>query len=291
MDHSYIEEVAIVDHYLLGQLTPEESARFEEHFMDCPACLDNLTVKKGFINGLRLMASQEAAAPPRWGRWVADIREMAFPKTWAVAAGFTFLAALIGAATLLAGHIRRLRVDADQTRIASARWEQRYGEAMESAAQAGIKQQQEKNELNGEVGELRARIDELQESARTAGSGQSIRPQVNVASFQLESGRGPGQPGSKRVNEMALPSSSASFVIFFETEAGYGRYRVSVVSEDGKTLWRDLRSMPDSSNSMTVIFNSRFFQPGGYNLTVEGVTKEGGFHEISNYPFHVTKHP
>jgi hypothetical protein len=35
MDHHYIEDHGIGDHYLVGQLPAEERMRFEEHFVDC----------------------------------------------------------------------------------------------------------------------------------------------------------------------------------------------------------------------------------------------------------------
>src|SRR5262245_36453055 len=42
MDHHYIEEQGIVTRYLLDKLSVEERIRFEEHYVDCNACLDQL---------------------------------------------------------------------------------------------------------------------------------------------------------------------------------------------------------------------------------------------------------
>ena len=42
MEHSYIEKNALVDRYLNRRLGVEERAAFEEHFLDCRQCLDQL---------------------------------------------------------------------------------------------------------------------------------------------------------------------------------------------------------------------------------------------------------
>ena len=38
MVHEEIEAQSLAERYLMGQLSLEESGRFEEHFVDCPRC-------------------------------------------------------------------------------------------------------------------------------------------------------------------------------------------------------------------------------------------------------------
>jgi hypothetical protein len=60
MDHRYIRDHQIVDQYLRNQLPEVEAASFEEHYFDCPECLDELEVAKSFGEGIH-----DGARPPR----------------------------------------------------------------------------------------------------------------------------------------------------------------------------------------------------------------------------------
>ena len=44
MDHTEIEELQVVDRYLMGKLPEADAGRFEEHYLGCPRCLDELEV-------------------------------------------------------------------------------------------------------------------------------------------------------------------------------------------------------------------------------------------------------
>ncbi len=53
MDHQFIAEQNLVDRYLLGRLTAAERTRFEDHFVDCPRCLEDLELARDFKASLR----------------------------------------------------------------------------------------------------------------------------------------------------------------------------------------------------------------------------------------------
>src|SRR5579872_3486150 len=59
MDHAYIEENGLVESYHRGLLDPEEEARFEEHFAECPQCVEQLELARGFQRGLKAMAAED----------------------------------------------------------------------------------------------------------------------------------------------------------------------------------------------------------------------------------------
>ena len=61
MDHRYIEEADITDRYLIGKLPPWEHDRFEEHFVDCPECLDRLEMTRVFRRALKVAVAEDAA--------------------------------------------------------------------------------------------------------------------------------------------------------------------------------------------------------------------------------------
>ncbi len=59
MDHRAIEENNVVERYLMGGLTTVEVASFEDHYLDCPECLDRLELSRRLHQGLREVAAEE----------------------------------------------------------------------------------------------------------------------------------------------------------------------------------------------------------------------------------------
>src|ERR1700681_3186894 len=62
MDHTEIDEHQVAERYLLGVLPPAEAARFEEHSMACPECLERLETAEKLRLGLRAVAARDIAA-------------------------------------------------------------------------------------------------------------------------------------------------------------------------------------------------------------------------------------
>src|SRR5262245_38524356 len=60
MNHGYIDQFDLIDRYLMGKLTDDESAQFEEHYADCQQCADNLLMTKNFIQDLRSPAIRQS---------------------------------------------------------------------------------------------------------------------------------------------------------------------------------------------------------------------------------------
>ncbi|MCG8458318.1 MAG: hypothetical protein MI919_18735, partial [Holophagales bacterium] len=72
MNHSQIESENVVERYLIGRLSAEQRARFEEHYLDCRQCLDQLELGRRLHRGLKLVAAEDGAHPRRgpvaaWG--------------------------------------------------------------------------------------------------------------------------------------------------------------------------------------------------------------------------------
>ena len=57
MDHDYIAEGGLVERYHQGSLPPDEEARFEEHFVGCPECTEQLELARGFQRGLKAVVA------------------------------------------------------------------------------------------------------------------------------------------------------------------------------------------------------------------------------------------
>ena len=59
MDHLTIKEKNVVERYLMRQLTPADAELFEEHYLDCPDCLEKLELSKQLHRGLRDVAAED----------------------------------------------------------------------------------------------------------------------------------------------------------------------------------------------------------------------------------------
>lgn len=69
MDHSRIEDHNLIDRYVRGTLPGDERAEFEEHFVDCAACQEQIEAAKS----LRLAVRESVAEtrPNSGWRWTA----------------------------------------------------------------------------------------------------------------------------------------------------------------------------------------------------------------------------
>ena len=64
IDHQYIEANRIPERYLGRTLAADEQRRFEEHFADCPECLDRLALAEVFLNSAREKRTMPARQAP-----------------------------------------------------------------------------------------------------------------------------------------------------------------------------------------------------------------------------------
>jgi hypothetical protein len=71
MQHSEIERDSLIDRYVRNTLRGAERQSFEEHFLDCPQCLEQLEIASSLRQAIRESAVDAVAAPPvaRPRRW------------------------------------------------------------------------------------------------------------------------------------------------------------------------------------------------------------------------------
>jgi len=294
MDHKQIEQSDLIDRYLMGQLSVDEQEQFEEHFVDCAVCVDRLTTTKDLIQGLRHVASHQAAereaylpAPIPWYS-----RYRLAPKWWALASGFLLLIAL-SAAVIMFNRARLSSTQADQARSDSAEWQRRYQQERESAELAGKKHKETEDELGGRLNELRKELDNNRKKApgelRPGSRGRTITPQANVQIVILNSTRG-SDPRSA-TNNVHLPISPTNFLLLLalEGEAPHLDYHMSLLDDRGEVILQRGGFRPNEKNSLTFLMNSSLFRPGYYSVRVEGVDAGAGRSIIGEYYFHVTK--
>lgn len=78
MEHSFIERTDVIDRYVRGTMPPADRAEFEEHFLDCQKCLEQLELARSLREGIKVCAAQPSgvlatqARPrsPGWFSWL-----------------------------------------------------------------------------------------------------------------------------------------------------------------------------------------------------------------------------
>ena len=279
MDHKYIDDFDIVDRYLMGRLAAEETSEFEEHFVDCEHCVDRLKIIKAFIEELRLVEidqAEEVVARISGGSWYKR------RKALALVAGFISLIALAGVVFAF-NQARRARAEADQARIASTQWERRYEEERQSSAIAESGNHEKERELTEQVSQLKKQFEVARKQAAESSD------EINVPILTPISTRASEALPSSNI--LALPSSPISFLISvaLEGETGYRNYRMTIRDSEHQLILNRSGLTRNSINSVSVLLNSRRFQPGDYLLTLESVAPHGSPRLVGQYSFRVNK--
>ena len=286
MDHRYIEEVDVIDRYLMGRLAAEESAEFESHFVDCDECIDQLNSTRAFIAGIRHVASEQAVhrtAPGRTYWWMQFTRSR---KTLALVASVIFVALAAGA-LLVSREIRRARTEAAQASASADEWRRRYED--QEAARAANSQPDSEKEKEGQTASRSNSESNKAESEKPDEARAPKKPRINIAIFVVSSTRGDDQSGGA-ANLLRL-SRAEDFVISvpLEGEVNYIDYRMILSRSRGGRIWESHGLKADAHNLLTVEFNSREFTSGDYELTVEGTTRERTTKILGKYVFRVIK--
>lgn len=76
MEHPRIDDDKIIDHYLVGQLAPEDEAAFEEHLFECSDCLEKVQWGEELRRGLRTVATEDITRATVAFSWMAWLRQL-----------------------------------------------------------------------------------------------------------------------------------------------------------------------------------------------------------------------
>jgi hypothetical protein len=287
MNHNYIDQFDLIDRYLIGKLPAEEGALFEEHFVDCPQCIDRLKTTKNFLQDLRLVSARQAFQTGKYGlgpRW--PFPQVLAQKPFALAVS-TLLVALIAGMIFAVVYMQRLRFDVDQAKLDSSLWQRSYEEERQSAALSDKKRQEVEQELTVQLRELEAKLHTVEEPRGGIESGVWMQPSVNVPIISLN----PVTRGEDTANEVTLPHSPIAFLVSIglEGETKYENYRITILDDQKRAIYKKPGLKANRYNSLSIGFNSKFFQPGNYSLVVEGVVKKNGISLIGDYPLRIIK--
>jgi len=253
MTHDEIAARNVVECYLLAKLSQVECARFEEHFVDCPLCLDQLEAADRLRSALRPLARDTAYAAP------ARTESQNWRKAWPVAAA---LVLAVGALLLFAVREAKFRGELAQALTASLDWQHRY----------------EKEHAAGEA--IRG--------AKPAGDAAPAVPLV-ASTFYLNIARGSESSTSEPVNRVTIPADPQWIVLSLEgeVETGFKSLRVGVTDSAGRNVWRQADLTVAPHETLSVIVPSGVLHPGDYVLTLEGLSPSGRAVPAGRYRFRV----
>jgi hypothetical protein len=249
VDHQYIEEHNIVSLYSMGKLPTHDRRRFEEHFMDCTRCLDQIDLVDELRRGLKQVAAEDATeAGARASRpaWLALLRGWKWVATAAAASVLVTLPVLLS-------QIGRLRNQLESTKLASLGLERRL--ELQQHANVALQQQ-------------------LQERQMPAGT----------AVFLMSTMRG-ADSSSEPENRITFSSSVPWVTLSIERdhEAEYRDYRATLSDAKGRTVWQQEHLAPAPPAAMGIILPSNLFHTGDYELKLEGVTRDARYFPAAHF--------
>jgi len=262
MRHDYVVEQDIASRYLSGRLAPDERAAFEEHFIDCPGCLDALESSDELQRGLRAVAAQQAPSgdiqPVRRSRRSRD----AIISAAGIAAA---IAIAVGAGDLV-------RTRRELARVSGI-----------AAALTG-----QSDRAQSIIGSLSNRVQQL-ENAPRAGIA-SAAGQASAPVFALTTVRGGGT--STPPNRVMLSGASDWIVLSLELDDPdvSGRYRATLKDALQREQWRDDRLIASTPDALAIALRAPLLEEGDYTLALDRQPRDlAAWTPAGRYAFRVVK--
>jgi hypothetical protein len=263
MDHTRIDDDQTAERYVMGRLSEEEHRLFEEHFIDCPRCLEAIDSIKGFRDALRDVsaAGVPAAREPNVTKFRRSERR---------ARPFVFL---LAAACVSLGILSALFFT--QTRAAR--------EELAGSRQLLQETQKRQSELEGELGRERA------EGARVAAHAAESLKAAPVFMLNLTRSASSDEGPEDRV---VLPEEPGWVTLVFDRpeRREVREYRVRISATDGRPIGEAAPARAASGGLLAVSLSSERLPAGDYVLEVEGVSG-GEVMPLARYRFRAVAKP
>jgi hypothetical protein len=237
MDHARIDEDQLAQRYLMGKLDAESRHRFEEHFVDCPACLETLETFESLRTALKEL-------PPGIPAAMATAPGRPWPA-WALLAAACVLMSAAGSLYFY-GEARRARRE------------------LEAARQASEKAGLHEAELAPSNGK-RPAIPPA--SMSDAGREALAAAPLAAVVFTLNRTRGVSVEPDDRI---ALPSAGWVVLLFDRPDRSAPRgYRVQVSTAAGRPVGEPVTASAASGGMLAVGLPSSLLAAGDYALAVQ----------------------
>jgi|SRR5580658_2688098 hypothetical protein len=288
MDHDYINERGVVSLYVAGKLSPEELARFEDHFVDCRQCLEQIEVTGELREGLRQVAKEDAAGRGAARADVARPDVPQFPAALEVAPEFWAgtgswnrrgllayaMVVVVGLAAIFFVDSRYRRSELAEARRSSDDWQRRYAE-----------ERQAREKLQNQLAQA---ADKIPDNAGKQGEDQgplvaSLQP---APLFFLNVTRGADE-GSTPANRVAVSSASplVALSLEFEKDPAFRSYRARVSDASGHVIW-SAESIPSpASDAIAITLPSSLLGRGNYSVALDGLGADGRYLPTAHFSF------
>ena len=271
MDHDHINEHGVVSLYVAGKLSPDERIGFEEHFVNCQQCLDQIELTDDLRSALKHAAKEDAAlqgvgrlgVAPQLSRspWVG-YRIWQRPQLLAYAT----LVILLGLSTVFYTDARYRRSELDEVRRTSDDWQRRYAD--ERQARETLEKQLAQRSDKGDQNQLEA----------------NLQP---APLFFLNVTRGADLEGSESANRITVPSTSPwiALSLEFEKDPAFRSYRARLNDAQGRQLWTAETISSPPSNAIAITLPSRLLTKGNYSVALDGLTSTGRYLPAAHFSF------
>jgi predicted HAD superfamily Cof-like phosphohydrolase len=279
MDHDYINEHGVVSLYVAGKLSPEERAGFEEHFVNCRQCLEQIEVTAELRDGLRQVAKEDAGRP---GAARPDVDRLGVapqlaPALWAGAGSWNqrgllacAMVVVVGLAAIFLVDARYRRSEVAEARRASDDWQRRYAE--ERQARENLQRQQ-----------VQSADDAGKQSGDQGPMAASLQP---APLFFLNVTRGANE-SSAPANRVAVSPAAplVALALEFEKDPAFRNYRARLSDGQGRVLWSAENIPSPASDAIAITLPSRLLGRGNYSVVLDGLTAGGRYLPAAHFTF------
>jgi anti-sigma factor RsiW len=259
MEHHDAVQHDFASRYVSGTLAPDDRDEFEEHYLDCPACLDALESAEGLRRGLRTVAAKDrpnAGIPP-------------VERSWGSRGTFMSAAGIAAAVAIAVGGVDLIRTHREVARLTSV--------ATDLTGQSDRSQ--------SVINTLSRRLDQLESAPRTAAAGQSSAPV-----FALTTVRGGG--ASTAPNRVLLSGGTDWIVLSLELDDAdvSGSFRASLRDAQQRERWRDDHLIASTSGMLGIALRAAVLDEGDFTLQVDRQRPGSpAWAPAGRYSFHVLK--
>ena len=274
MNHRDVEQEAVVDRYLLGRLTAEEAELFEEHYLGCPECVEQLELGERLRRGLRRAVAQDVAevAAARQVGWL--VRLVRSPALSAV-----IVIVVVGLPALLVHkQIEHLGQELDATRSTVAELRQSGTSSQASVESLERDLASARSDLAAERRRFEQELATEKSSSRQLADrlARILQPQLNVPIFSLGRFRDAplGAPASPQV--VSLSAEPEQIVLSLDLDPPEdGTYRVTLLRQGEREVLRLDGLVPDPRGALVFGLHSSTLETGDYLARVEALPAAG----------------
>jgi Putative zinc-finger len=266
IDHLSIASGHVAERYVTGRLSPEDAARFEEHYLDCAECCTRVEDAERLQRGLRRLAEEAAERTPLAG---SPFRA----QRLALAAAALVAVALLPAA-FERGELRRLQQDLAATRGALAH--------PRSAPEGAGDRNPDSRRLAALDRDLQAaRRGLAAEAERRATAERQLaderQPRANLPLLSIAPLRTAGGPaGDGPVHTLTLPRQAGWIALWIEPGGDeYPAYRATLIDGAGRPALAVSHLLPNDLGALLITVHSTALAPGSYRLVVDGLPQSG----------------